>query len=125
MAHSSSPIMQTKQLNEQNTSAVTDEEQGNDASSSSSLVNEVILKIPHLTIIYWCEKMTATTFGETFADFFSQTLGFGYTSTSAILISVFFCVSCLADQSEDILAYFVLGGHGIVECRGYAYLRLH
>lgn len=55
----------------------------------TSLVEEVILKIPALTIIYWCEKMTATTFGETFADFFSQTLHFGYAATSAVLISVF------------------------------------
>ena len=55
----------------------------------ASLVEEVILKIPALTIIYWCEKMTATTFGETFADFFSQTLHFGYAVTSAVLISVF------------------------------------
>jgi uncharacterized membrane-anchored protein len=88
MTHSSSPTKQNKQL-DKNCSALADEEQGNDASSTSSLVNEVILKIPHLTIIYWCEKMTATTFGETFADFFTQTLGFGYTSTSMILISVF------------------------------------
>lgn len=55
----------------------------------ASIVNEVILKIPALTVIYWCEKMTATTFGETFADFFSQTLHFGYAATSAVLISVF------------------------------------
>lgn len=52
-------------------------------------VAEVILKIPPLTVIYWCEKMTATTFGETFADFFSQTLDLGYTGTSLVLISVF------------------------------------
>jgi hypothetical protein len=26
-------------------------------------VEKVILKIPEITIIYWCEKMTATTFG--------------------------------------------------------------
>ena len=57
--------------------------------SSSSVGAEVILKIPPLTIIYWCEKMTATTFGETFADFFTQTLGFGYTTTSIVLISIF------------------------------------
>lgn len=27
------------------------------------VLEEVILKIPEITIIYWCEKMTATTFG--------------------------------------------------------------
>jgi uncharacterized membrane-anchored protein len=50
---------------------------------------EMILKIPPLTWYYWMEKMTATTFGETFADFWSQTLGLGYSSTSATLISIF------------------------------------
>jgi uncharacterized membrane-anchored protein len=34
--------------------------------------------------------MTATTFGETFADMWSQTLGFGYSTTSAIFVSLFF-----------------------------------
>lgn len=58
-------------------------------SDSSSILQDVILKIPELTIIYWCEKMTATTFGETFADFFTQTMGFGYTTTSIVLILFF------------------------------------
>ena len=30
---------------------------------ASAIVEKVILKIPEITIIYWCEKMTATTFG--------------------------------------------------------------
>jgi len=51
---------------------------------------EIILKIPALTPIYWCEKMTATTFGETFADWFTQTLGFGYTYTSIVIFAFFF-----------------------------------
>jgi uncharacterized membrane-anchored protein len=54
-----------------------------------SLVQEIILKIPALTVIYWCEKMTATTFGETFADYFTQTRDFGYSKTAMILISIF------------------------------------
>lgn len=49
-----------------------------------------ILKIPRLTPIYWCEKMTATTFGKTFADFWTQTLNFSYAYTSLILISIYF-----------------------------------
>jgi uncharacterized membrane-anchored protein len=55
----------------------------------SVLLDEIIYKIPPLTIVYWCEKMTATTFGETFADFFTQTLDFGYTITSIVLIAIF------------------------------------
>jgi hypothetical protein len=40
-------------------------DKGNDVPKEAG---EVILKIPDLTWIYWGEKMTATTFGETFAD---------------------------------------------------------
>ena len=31
--------------------------------NAEAIVEKVILKIPEITIIYWCEKMTATTFG--------------------------------------------------------------
>jgi uncharacterized membrane-anchored protein len=70
-------------------------------SNSTRNVNDLdtekpVLKIPDLTPIYWCEKMTATTFGETFADWFTQTLGFGYTYTSIVLVSFFFV--CLGSQ---------------------------
>ena len=73
-----------------NTECNDEEVGGNDAEGNDQVVaQEVILKIPPLTIVYWCEKMTATTFGETFADFFSQTLGYGYTTTSIILLLIF------------------------------------
>ena len=71
-----------------------DEEQGRNgqyhSGKNTSIAEEIILKIPPLTVIYWCEKMTATTFGETFADFFTQTLKFGYKYTSIVLVSIFF-----------------------------------
>ena len=76
--------------------AVADEEVGTitepteTEAAKTDNVEKPILKIPALTVIYWCEKMTATTFGETFADYFSQTLGLGYTSTSLVLLSIFF-----------------------------------
>lgn len=38
---------------------------------AASIVDEIVLKIPLLAVIYWCEKITVTAFGETFADFFS------------------------------------------------------
>lgn len=66
-------------------STITGEESGEEEQPSDA----PILKIPRLTPIYWCEKMTATTFGETFADFFTQTLAFGYTYTSITLIAVY------------------------------------
>jgi uncharacterized membrane-anchored protein len=81
--------LSNKFMKKQSTMA-TDEEQGIEPTLTvTELVHQGLLKIPPLTIVYWCEKMTATTFGETFADFWTQTLGFGYTKTSIILISIF------------------------------------
>jgi hypothetical protein len=57
-------------------------------STAAAVVTELILKIPALTWLYWAEKMTVTTFGETFADMWSQTLGLGYSATSATLMSI-------------------------------------
>jgi uncharacterized membrane-anchored protein len=75
------------------TSNDNDEECGtssnDDVKETTSIVEEIILKIPPLTVIYWCEKMTATTFGETFADYWTQTMGLGYTDTSLVLFSIF------------------------------------
>jgi uncharacterized membrane-anchored protein len=72
-------------------SSLSDEETGTPTGETKEAPQDqdVILKIPPLTPIYWCEKMTATTFGETFADFFTQTLDFGYTKTAMILMSIF------------------------------------
>jgi uncharacterized membrane-anchored protein len=73
-------------------SVLNDEESGDkdqEDPTTSPDYEEIVLKIPDLTPIYWCEKMTATTFGETFADWFTQTLGFGYTNTSIVLILTF------------------------------------
>jgi uncharacterized membrane-anchored protein len=70
-------------------STLANDTQHGSSTSSSTIVDNAILKIPALTVIYWCEKMTATTFGETFADYFTQTLAFGYTTTSIVLISFF------------------------------------
>jgi uncharacterized membrane-anchored protein len=50
----------------------------------------VIKKIPPLTVIYWCEKMAATTFGESFSDFWTQTEDYGYSKTSVVLVAIFF-----------------------------------
>jgi uncharacterized membrane-anchored protein len=66
-----------------------DDVERGDAAATTSLVEEIILKIPPLTIVYWCEKMTATTFGETFADYWTQTLALAYTYTSVAFIIIF------------------------------------
>jgi uncharacterized membrane-anchored protein len=63
--------------------------------SSAATIAAVVLKIPAVTWIYWGEKMAATTFGETFADMWSQTLGLGYGVTSATLMSIFLVFLCM------------------------------
>jgi hypothetical protein len=71
-------------------STFTDEECGPSADKAEKAPAAPILKIPRLTPVYWCEKMTATTFGETFADFWCQTLKFGYTKVSIVFLVVYF-----------------------------------
>jgi Repeat of Unknown Function (DUF347) len=98
---------------------------GKPTEDGASLTEDVILKIPALTIIYWCEKMTATTFGETFADFFTQTRSFGYTYTSIVLVGVFLIFLVLQNQSEILLAAALLVCDGLIKCCRYVFLRLY
>jgi uncharacterized membrane-anchored protein len=42
-------------------------------------------KVPEVTLLFWVVKILATTVGETFADFLSDTLGFGLTVTSVFM----------------------------------------
>jgi uncharacterized membrane-anchored protein len=42
-------------------------------------------KVPEVTLAFWVVKILATTVGETFADYLSDTLGFGLTVTSIIM----------------------------------------
>jgi uncharacterized membrane-anchored protein len=90
-------------------------EQG--SNTEKSIVEEVCLKLPELTVIYWCEKMTATTFGETFADYFTQTLGLGYQNVAIVLIILF--VICLFLQIKvktyhPVLFWSVMGTSALV-----------
>jgi uncharacterized membrane-anchored protein len=41
-------------------------------------------KVPEITILFWIIKILATTVGETFADFLSDTLGLGLTLTTVV-----------------------------------------
>ena len=44
----------------------------------------VMRKLPHITALFWANKILATTLGETAGDYFSQTLRLG-TLRSAVL----------------------------------------
>lgn len=87
-------------------------DEGSIALSAATVVAAVVLKIPAVTWIYWGEKMAATTFGETFADFWSQTLGLGYGVTSATLMTIFVVFLCLQIYVKELLATSLLGCHG-------------
>ena len=57
--------------------------------------NELINKVPQVTLFFWLIKVLCTTVGETFADFLNVNLNFGLTTTSVVMgallvISLFF-----------------------------------
>lgn len=57
--------------------------------------NEIINKVPEVTLFFWVIKVLCTTVGETFADFLNVNLNFGLTTTSVVMgallvISLFF-----------------------------------
>jgi uncharacterized membrane-anchored protein len=45
----------------------------------------LLSKVPEITIFFWIIKVLATTVGETFADFLSDTLGLGLTITTVVM----------------------------------------
>lgn len=45
----------------------------------------LLSKVPEITIFFWIIKVLATTVGETFADFLSDTLGLGLTVTTVVM----------------------------------------
>ena len=44
--------------------------------------NELLVKVPQITMYFWIIKVLATTVGETFADFLNVQLGLGLNGTS-------------------------------------------
>jgi uncharacterized membrane-anchored protein len=55
----------------------------------SSLLDRTTNKLPHITLIFWIMKISATTLGETAGDLMSQTLDVGYATSTIILMSIF------------------------------------
>lgn len=54
-------------------------------SERSALSEELLNKVPQITLAFWVIKIMATTVGETAADFLIFNLGFGLVATSAIM----------------------------------------
>ncbi len=58
----------------------------------SSLLDRALNKLPHITLVFWIMKISATTLGETAGDLLAQTLGVGYATSTMILMSIFIVV---------------------------------
>jgi uncharacterized membrane-anchored protein len=46
-------------------------------------------KLPHITALFWANKILATTLGETAGDYFSQTLRLGTLHSAVLLLAIF------------------------------------
>ncbi len=49
----------------------------------------VMRKLPHITALFWANKILATTLGETAGDYFSQTLRLGTLHSAVLLLAIF------------------------------------
>ncbi|CAN5455521.1 membrane protein [soil metagenome] len=52
-------------------------------------MNEIMDKLPKITIFFWIMKICATTLGETAGDLLSMTLNVGYAVSTIILLGIF------------------------------------
>lgn len=48
--------------------------------------NQLLVKVPQITIFFWIIKILCTTVGETFADYLNSTLGFGLNGTTLFTV---------------------------------------
>jgi uncharacterized membrane-anchored protein len=63
--------------------------------SNAAATDEVLSKVPRVTLAFWIVKILATTFGETGGDALSMTLNLGYAISSVIFLG-FFIVTVVA-----------------------------
>ncbi len=52
--------------------------------SRTGLRQEMLNKVPEITVYFWVIKILCTTVGESFADYINETLGFGLTNTTLV-----------------------------------------
>src|SRR3954467_8538829 len=45
---------------------------------------QMLNKVPEITVFFWLIKILCTTVGESFADYITETLGFGLTNTTVV-----------------------------------------
>jgi uncharacterized membrane-anchored protein len=59
------------------------------SASNTSPVQEVLSKVPEVTLVFWIIKILATTLGETGGDALSMSMNLGYLLSTAIFAAVF------------------------------------
>lgn len=58
--------------------------------------SEILNKVAEINLVFWLTKVVATTLGETFGDFLSMTLNFGYLHT--LLLTIVFLIFAILIQ---------------------------
>src|SRR5689334_17051223 len=53
-----------------------------------ALKQDVLSKVPEVTLVFWIIKIAATTLGETGGDSVTMTLGWGYLAGSALFVGL-------------------------------------
>lgn len=66
----------------------------------SDKIDQLLLKVPQITLMFWVIKIAATTLGETGGDALSMSLGLGYLLSTGIFAGSISPHSILSKQSE-------------------------
>jgi uncharacterized membrane-anchored protein len=71
---------------------------------------EKLNKVAHITLLFWLMKIVATTLGETFGDYISITLNYGYTVSLIITAVAFFIVLAIQLSTKKYIpiAYWLV-----------------
>ena len=68
-------------------------------------LNELLSKVPQVTLLFWITKIFATTFGETAGDAVSMSLNFGYLVSTFIFAFVFIAFVIFQIRAETYRPY--------------------
>lgn len=52
---------------------------------NATIAQQMLIKVPEITIFFWIIKIMATTIGETAADLLNENLNFGLTNTTFVM----------------------------------------
>jgi uncharacterized membrane-anchored protein len=74
------------------------------------MTQQILKKLPEITLLFWVMKICATTLGETAGDLLSMTLNVGYAISSLILVSIFLVTlfTQLASKRYNPLLYWMV-----------------